>query len=64
MADSARSQKVLVASIAVGAIFGLINGIAAPSGWLWTALWALDGVVFVVALALWLASRLSTRQHT
>ena len=52
-----------MASIAVGSIFGLVSGIAAPSGWLWTILWALDGVVFVLALAVWFVSRTSEGQH-
>lgn len=47
------AKTVVLGSIAIGAVFGLISAIAAPSGWLWTFLWALDGVAFVAGLTVW-----------
>ncbi len=47
------AKTVVLGSIAIGAIFGLISAIAAPSGWLWTFLWAVDGVAFLAGLTVW-----------
>jgi hypothetical protein len=46
-----------MASIAVGAIFGIVSAATSASGWLWISLWAIDGVVFVTSLVLWLVAR-------
>jgi hypothetical protein len=50
------AKGVVVATIALGAIFGAVSG-ALSSGWLWTGLRVTDGVVFVVAVVVWVVSR-------
>jgi hypothetical protein len=57
-ATSTTTQSALMASVAVGAIFGIITAAASPSGWLWTLLWAIDGAVFLFALIVWVIGRL------
>jgi hypothetical protein len=50
------AKTVVWFTLALGATFGLIEGIAHPQGLVWFAARAIVGVAFVAALAAWLVS--------
>lgn len=49
-------------TIGLGGLFGLVDAIAHPGGWLWITVRAVNGAVFVVAALLWLASFIRDRR--
>lgn len=61
-AVSEQAKNTMLASIATGAILGIISAAGSPSGWLWTAIRVINGVVFVLALLVWLAARWRSRR--
>jgi uncharacterized membrane protein len=58
------AKSILVATIALGAIFGIISATTDTTGWLWTVVRALDGTVFVAALVVFLVTSRNARRST
>jgi hypothetical protein len=61
-AASEPAKSAVLASVGIGAVFGLISATANPTGWLWTALRVIDGVIFVVAVLAWLGTGWRSRE--
>jgi len=55
-------QNLLIGMIGLGATFAVIAATAGPSGWLWTGVRALNALVFIVVLIVWLVGRFVTNQ--
>jgi hypothetical protein len=54
--------EYVACTFGLGGLLGLIELVAAPSGWWWTATRALVFALFVAALVLWLAALVKDRR--
>ena len=50
-----KAKALVWSTFGLGATLSLIQGLAHPEGWLWTIVRVADGVLFLLALAVWLS---------
>jgi hypothetical protein len=51
------AKDVIIATVAIAAVFGIVSATTDLSGWLWTLVRAFNAAAFVVALLVWLVTR-------